>query len=92
MFQSMAIAQNGTGDATAITGGASNAGSSSASVAAPAAAAATTASGTGTTGADGSCTCSCLCGAAAFPVAAQGIGMFGGMSGKLSFRQSACLI
>lgn len=82
MFQSMAIAQNGTGALSAITGGTSSAepagaGTSSVASAAPAA----IATGTGTVGADGACSCSCLCGQAAFPAAAQGIGMFGGMSG-----------
>ncbi|KAM3074648.1 hypothetical protein ACMFMG_008076 [Clarireedia jacksonii] len=87
MFNSMAIAQNGTGAASAITGGTSNAppaaaaGASSVASAAPAAS--SIATGTGTVGADGACSCSCLCGQAAFPVAAQGIGMFGGMSGAM---------
>ncbi|PQE26350.1 Cupredoxin protein [Rutstroemia sp. NJR-2017a BBW] len=95
MFKSMAIAQNGTGTASPITGGTSSAGAGTSSAAAappaaappaaPSAAAppASVASGTGTIGTDGACSCSCLCGQAAFPVAAQGIGMFGGMSGAM---------
>lgn len=88
MFQQMAIAQNGTGTASPITG------ASASAAAAPAASAASTVSsaassaatgltaGTGTTNTGGACSCSCLCGVAAFPNAAvQGIGAFGGMSG-----------
>jgi hypothetical protein len=42
-------------------------------------------SGTGTTTSGGACSCACLCGVAAFPnVAVQGVGAFGGMSGKSS--------
>lgn len=89
-FQQLAIAQNGTGSATAITGGSSNSGSSSvvaappvATTASAAAAGATMASGTGSVN-NGACECSCLCGQAAFPQASvQGIGMFGGMSGAM---------
>lgn len=92
MFEQMAIAQNGTGTAGAITGG------TAASVAAPPPPAATAAAapavassasagtmvaGTGSTGSGGACSCSCLCGVAAFPNAAvQGVGAFGGMAGK----------
>ncbi|TVY34125.1 hypothetical protein LSUB1_G006211, partial [Lachnellula subtilissima] len=86
MFQQMAIAQNGTGTATAITGG------SSAAAAAPAASSASSSSSSssgssgsmvssqGTTNSAGVCTCACLCGVASFPSAAQGVGAFGGMS------------
>lgn len=97
MFQQMAIAQNGTGAASPITG-------SSASAAAPPPAASTAAAaappppagssaappptssglatGTGNVS-NGACDCSCLCGMAAFPNAAvQGIGSYGGMSGQ----------
>lgn len=84
MFKAMAVAQNGTGTASAITGGtsASAVSGGTASSASVAAAVATVASGTGTTNSDGTCSCSCLCGAAAFPEAAvQGVGMFGGISG-----------
>lgn len=93
MFKQMAVAQNGTGTAPAIAGGAAasaaapvaSAAASTAS-AAPAAvqsaASGTMVAGTGTNAAGGVCTCSCLCGTAAFPNAAvQGIGAFGGMAG-----------
>ncbi|TVY23750.1 putative GPI-anchored cupredoxin [Lachnellula hyalina] len=88
MFAQMAIAQNGTGTATAITGG------SSAAAAAPAASSASSSSSSssgssgsmvssqGTTNSAGVCTCACLCGVASFPSAAQGVGAFGGMSGN----------
>ena len=96
MFQQMAIAQNGTGAASPITGGSASAAAAppASSTAASAAAAGTTAAvaaapaasgittGSGTTS-NGSCECSCLCGMAAFPNAAvQGIGAYGGMSGQ----------
>jgi len=42
------------------------------------------AQGTGLTNTGSACECSCLCGAAAFPNAMQGLGMMGGISGKLS--------
>jgi plastocyanin len=95
MFEQMAIAQNGTGTAGAITGGSSSAGSVAGTTIATAAAASATsvssgssnagslASGTGTTSSGGSCTCSCFCGVAAFPAAVQGLGGFGGMSGAM---------
>ncbi len=94
----MAIAQNGTGSTAVIAGG--TAASSAASVAAAPAATVSTAttaaaavstgtgmvSGTGTINANGACSCSCLCGVAAFPNAAiQGVGAFGGISGKLHY-------
>jgi hypothetical protein len=94
----MAIAQNGTGTAGAITGGTASSAAAApppaatASVAAvappPAASSASSnsgsmVSGTGTTTTGGACSCACLCGVAAFPnVAVQGVGAFGGMSGK----------
>lgn len=98
MFQGMAIAQNGTGTVAPIAGGVASAAPPAAPAAtnavappaaqAPAAAAPAAAAppamavGQGTT--QGSvCSCSCLCGVAAFPLAAQGVGMIGGMSGKL---------
>jgi len=92
MFEQMAIAQNGTGTAGAITGGTASsaaapppAGTSSAAAAPPAeTSAGTMVSGTGTTTSDGACSCACLCGVAAFPDAAvQGVGAFGGMSGAM---------
>lgn len=89
MFQSMAIAQNGTGTTAPIAGGsAAPATATTASVAASAtaAAASSTASmvtGQGTTAAGGACTCQVLCGVAAFPnPAVQGVAAFGGMSGQ----------
>jgi hypothetical protein len=91
MFQQMAIAQNGTGATAVIAGG--TASTTLATTATTLAAAATTAasvnsgtmvSGTGTINTGGACECSCLCGVAAFPNAAvQGIGAFGGLSGKI---------
>lgn len=94
MFEQMAIAQNGTGSASPITGSTASAAAAppAASTAASVAAAAGTASaapvssgiatGTGNVS-NGACECSCLCGMAAFPNAAvQGIGSYGGMSGQ----------
>ena len=86
MFQQMAIAQNGTGAASPITGGTTSAaaGASAATTVASAAAAGATGlvAGTGSVNSGGSCDCSCLCGVEAFPNAAvQGLGGFGGMSG-----------
>lgn len=76
MFESMAIAQNGTGTASGITGG-----STTTAAAAAAASTGSIVTGTGTV-TDGQCTCSCLCGAAAFPAAAiQGVSAFGGVAG-----------
>jgi hypothetical protein len=91
-FQAMAIAQNSTGTTAVIVGG-----TASTTISTTAAAAATAASvnsgtmvsGTGTFNTGGACECSCLCGVAAFPNAAvQGIGAFGGLSGKLPFHLS----
>lgn len=93
MFQQMAIAQNGTGSASPITGSTASAAAApaastaaapppsdtSAASAAPASSGIATGSGSVS---NGSCECSCLCGQAAFPNAAvQGIGAYGGMSG-----------
>jgi plastocyanin len=98
MFEQMAIAQNGTGTAGAITGGSSSAAPVAGTAIATAAAGSATSvgsgssgssntgtmvSGTGSTSSDGSCSCSCFCGVAAFPVAVQGLGGFGGMSGAM---------
>ncbi|KAI9815046.1 MAG: hypothetical protein M1827_002889 [Pycnora praestabilis] len=44
----------------------------------------TVVSGSGSSSSDGTCSCSCLCGVAAFPPDA-GMGMFGGMSGSMSY-------
>jgi hypothetical protein len=84
MFEQMAIAQNGTGTASAITGG-----TTTTAVAPPSAATSSSAtsgamvSGTGSYNTDGSCECACLCGVAAYPNAAiQGIGGYGGLSGQ----------
>lgn len=97
MFQQMAIAQNGTGAATPITGGsgapapppAAPPAASSAAAAPPAAApppaasSGTVATGSGNVGADGSCSCTCQCAPGSFPVnAAQGVGAHGGWGGK----------
>ncbi|PHH55738.1 hypothetical protein CFIMG_000347RA [Ceratocystis fimbriata CBS 114723] len=48
--------------------------------------------GTGTLQADGSCLCSVQCGTGAFPVAAQGVGAFGGTPGSISMAQSAGIV
>lgn len=94
MFQQMAIAQKGAGATAAIVGGA---GAPSAAAAAPpaasgavappanaAAAPPSMAQGTGNN-VNGACACSCLCGPGSFPNAAvQGVGAFGGVSGKPS--------
>jgi hypothetical protein len=98
MFQQMAIAQNGTGTASAITGGTSSAAAPpppAASSAAPPAGSSSSSSsggsssgsmvsGTGSLNSGGACECACLCGVASFPSAAQGLGGYGGMSGKSS--------
>lgn len=92
MFQSMAIAQNGTGMATAITGGAAGAAPAASNGTAAASGSGTTA-GTGgaTTGTGsiqgGQCQCAVTCTAGSLPAAnAQGLGAFGGMTGtSLSF-------
>lgn len=93
MFQQMAIAQNGTGTASPITGGsavappaaASTVAAAAATTAAVAASAATSGIATGSGNvSNGACECSCLCGMAAFPNAAvQGVGAYGGMSGSM---------
>ena len=88
MFQAMAIAQNGTGSATAITGGTSNTSAppppgSSAAAAAGSASGLTT--GTGTIGTDGACQCAVMCPLARgnLPSAdVQGRSNFGGMVGE----------
>lgn len=94
MFQQMAIAQNGTGTAGAITGGSATTSSAlSVSTSTSSTSGSTGSStggsgitsGSGTTDSSGTCSCSCLCGVAAFPNAAeQGISGFGGMSGSIA--------
>lgn len=98
MFQSMAIAINGTGAGSALTGGAAAAAPAAAAPAAPAAGNATAgqgtaAAGTGSTGTttgvgtlqNGQCQCAVTCSAGNLPAAnVQGVGAFGGMAGKLS--------
>jgi len=97
MFKQQAIALNGTGTPSVITGGsatvaAAPAGTTVATAApAPPPSAATgtsgatgLTSGTGSLNSGGECECSCLCGVAAFPnPAVQGIGAIGGMSGAM---------
>ncbi|KAI5862355.1 Cupredoxin [Durotheca rogersii] len=85
LFQAKAIQQNGNGDGSAITGNAT----SSAVTAAPAA----TATGAVTLPdginvgqgviENGACVCAVSCSPGSFPVAAQGVGSFGGMAGAL---------
>lgn len=95
LFQSMAIAQNGTGTGSAITGGApaaappAAAASNGTASAAPAAASGGAAaggnvqSGQGTLANGGACTCAVTCSPGSFPaVNAQGLGAFGGMAGE----------
>ncbi|KAI1373736.1 Cupredoxin [Hypoxylon crocopeplum] len=91
IFQSMAIAQNGTGDGSAITGNATeSAGSTTTAVAAEPAATSSVAEmpagvsmGSGTVE-GGACVCAVTCASGSFPVAAaQGIGAFGGFGGSL---------
>lgn len=96
MFQALAIAQNGTGMGTAITGGAGAAASNgTAAAAAPPAAASAAGSGSGssssgvTTGtgsiSDGVCQCAVSCTAGSLPAAnVQGLAAFGGMTGESS--------
>jgi len=87
MFQQMAIQQNGTGTASPILGGSAVSVASTATATTVSAAGATSTgsivSGTGTDSTGGSCSCSCLCGVEAFPLAAQGLSNFGGMSGAI---------
>ncbi|OBT65356.1 hypothetical protein VE03_04668 [Pseudogymnoascus sp. 23342-1-I1] len=91
-FMQLAIAQNGTGSVANIVGGTTSVGATAAATTAAAAAVATSAAaaagtdmatGTGAAGAGGSCACSCFCGVASFPLAAQGLGARGGVSGSL---------
>ena len=100
MFQSLAIQQNGTGEATPITGG--NAGENpppaQSSEATPAQNSETPPAqgeqpppagatpGQGTVGADGSCTCVVSCNPGGFPANAQGVGATGGFGGKLLYH------
>lgn len=94
MFQAMAIAQNGTGASTAITGGAAApaaaAGSNSTAAAGSAGQAAGAATGTGsvTSGVgtlqNGQCQCAVTCSAGSLPAAnVQAVGNFGGLTGEL---------
>ncbi|KAK2037110.1 Cupredoxin [Colletotrichum somersetense] len=99
MFQSMAIAQKGTGASSPITGGtpaappAAPPAASAPAAAAPAAPAAPAAGGaaggniqqgTGQINGAGACVCAVTCSAGSFPaVNAQGVGSFGGMAGSL---------
>lgn len=86
MFQALAIAQNGTGADTAITGGGN--GSAAAPPAAPAAPAAAPAAGGNAVMGNGNmqggvCVCAVTCSTGSFPAAAvQGLNSFGGMAGK----------
>lgn len=87
MFQALAIAQNGTGAGTAITGGGNNASAPAAPPAASAAPAAPAAGGNAVMGngavQGGACVCAVTCSTGSFPAAAaQGLGAFGGMAGK----------
>lgn len=98
MFQSMAIAQNGTGAGTGITGGqapppaagaappnATGGGAAAGGAAAGGAAggaAAAPTMGQGTIQ-NGACVCAVSCSVGSFPAAqAQGVGAFGGLPGK----------
>lgn len=97
MFQSMAIAQNGTGAGTAITGGQAGGNATAAPPAAappaaappavaptgaPQAGGGSTATGTGSMQ-GGQCQCAVTCSVGNLPAAnAQGLGMFGGMAGE----------
>ncbi|TVY50029.1 putative GPI-anchored cupredoxin [Lachnellula occidentalis] len=91
MFAQMAIAQNGTGTATGITGGSSAAAAAAAPASSSSSSSSSASSGSsgsmvssqGTLNSGGACTCACLCGVASFPSAAQGVGAFGGMSGAM---------
>jgi len=93
MFEQMAIAQNGTGTASSITGGSSAAAAPPVAVSSAAAPASSSSSNSGSSGSmvsgqgtlnsGGACSCACLCGVAAFPSAAQGLGGFGGMTGAM---------
>lgn len=94
MFQALAIAQNGAGAGTALTGGTPAAGGNGTAApvtAAPAAAApvaaapADVSTGTGSV-AGGQCICAVTCTAGVLPAAnVQGLGAFGGMTGESRF-------
>ncbi|CAN8103792.1 unnamed protein product [Discula destructiva] len=97
MFQAMAIAQNGAGMATAITGGAANNNTGAAAAAPPAAPPAAPEGGASAAGATmgtgsvsgGVCSCAVTCSFGALPAAdAQGLGAFGGMTGSLPMAMS----
>ncbi|EGO56492.1 hypothetical protein NEUTE1DRAFT_65088, partial [Neurospora tetrasperma FGSC 2508] len=96
-FQAQAIAQNGTGTDSGITGGNASAappaapsatvgGDTTATAVAGGAAQATgnIVTGVGQVAADGSCVCAVSCAAGSFPnVAAQGVNAFGGVGGSI---------
>lgn len=96
MFQSMAIAQNGTGAGTGITGGAAPPAAGAGNATGGGAAAAPPASGGSAAGGSsvqptmgqgtvqgGACVCAVTCASGSFPAAqAQGVGAFGGLPGK----------
>ena len=94
-FQAQAIAQNGTGTDSGITGGTASAappaapsatvGGGGATAVAGGAAQATgnIVTGVGQVNADGSCVCAVACAAGSFPnIAAQGVNAFGGVGGE----------
>jgi len=98
MFKQMAIAQNGTGTASPITGGSASAAppaavTTAAAAAPPAAETVAAAPPSATTGSivagsgtlnGGACECACLCAVGAFPNSAiQGLGAFGGLPGAM---------
>ncbi|KAH7626970.1 Cupredoxin [Sordaria sp. MPI-SDFR-AT-0083] len=95
-FQAQAIAQNGTGTDSGITGGTASAappaapsatvGGGGATAVAGGAAQATgnIVTGVGQVNADGSCVCAVACAAGSFPnIAAQGVNAFGGVGGSI---------
>ncbi|KAK3952943.1 Cupredoxin [Pseudoneurospora amorphoporcata] len=95
-FQAQAIAQNGTGTDSGITGGTASAappaapsatvGGGGATAVAGGAAQATgnIVTGVGQVNADGSCVCAVSCAAGSFPnIAAQGVNAFGGVGGSI---------
>ncbi|ODA83774.1 hypothetical protein RJ55_02290 [Drechmeria coniospora] len=102
IFQQMAIAQNGTGQASPITGGstANNPAQRPAGSEMPAAGVAQPTGslgsgggemspGRGTLNADGSCDCVASCSFGSFPAQNQGLGSIGGMGGSLPMNMAA---
>lgn len=85
-FVQLAIAQNGTDSTPNIVEGTTTVGGGGAAAATPdtiSNVSSDMVTGSGSADAGGACSCSCLCGVSSFPLAAQGIGAFGGVPGSV---------